>query len=50
MAAQRCWWGNRDQETRAAVVAAAERIAGPEDEPALLAVLAYADPVGAERS
>jgi AAA ATPase domain len=43
--AQRCWWGNPSQETRTAVVAAAERIPLPEDEPALLAVLAYADPV-----
>jgi DNA-binding CsgD family transcriptional regulator len=43
--ALRCWWGNPDEETRAAVVAAAERIPVPEDEPALLAVLAHADPV-----
>ncbi len=43
--ALRCWWGNPSQETRAAVVAAAERIGLPEDEPALLAILAYADPV-----
>lgn len=44
-AAQRCYWGNPSQETRAAVVAAAERMPLPEDEPALLAVLAHADPV-----
>ena len=44
--AQRCWWGNPSQESRDAVVTAAERIPLPEDEPALLAVLAYADPVG----
>jgi len=43
--ALRCWWGNPGQETRAAVVAAAERLPLPEDDPALLAVLAYADPV-----
>ncbi|HEY1636470.1 MAG TPA: AAA family ATPase [Acidimicrobiales bacterium] len=42
----RCWWGNPDQETRAAVVAGAERIGVDEDDPALLAVLAHADPVG----
>lgn len=42
----RCWWGNPDDETRAAVVAAAEHLPCPEDDPALLAVLAYADPVG----
>jgi DNA-binding CsgD family transcriptional regulator len=44
-AAERCWWENRDQETRDAVVAAAERLPIAEDEPALLAILAYADPV-----
>jgi DNA-binding CsgD family transcriptional regulator len=43
--ALRCWWGNPGQETRSAVVAAAERLPLPEDDPALLAVLAYADPV-----
>jgi DNA-binding CsgD family transcriptional regulator len=43
-AAQRCWWENRDQETRDAVVAAAERLPVADDEPALLAILAYADP------
>jgi ATP/maltotriose-dependent transcriptional regulator MalT len=42
----RCWWGNPDQETRQAVVAAAARIPVGEDDPALLAVLAHADPVG----
>lgn len=44
-AALRCWWGNPSQETRDLVVAAAERIPVPEDEPALLAVLSFADPV-----
>ena len=44
--AERCWWGNPDQETRDSVVAAARRIELPEvEEPALLAVLAHADPV-----
>ena len=44
--ALRCWWGNPGQETRAAVVATAQRIPVGEDDPALLAVLAHADPVG----
>jgi DNA-binding CsgD family transcriptional regulator len=44
-AAQRCWWESPDQATRAAVIAAAERIPVAEEEPALLAILAYADPV-----
>jgi DNA-binding CsgD family transcriptional regulator len=46
MVGLRCWWGNPDDTTRAAVVAAAERLPCPHDDPALLAVLAYADPVG----
>lgn len=41
----RCWWGNPSQETRDLVVAAAERIPVAEDDPALLAVLSFADPV-----
>lgn len=45
-AALRCWWGNPDQETRAAVIAAAERMPLPQDAPAMLAILAHADPVG----
>jgi DNA-binding CsgD family transcriptional regulator/tetratricopeptide (TPR) repeat protein len=44
-AALRCWWGNPTQKTRDLVVAAAERIPVAEDDPALLAVLAFADPV-----
>jgi DNA-binding CsgD family transcriptional regulator len=44
-AALRCWWGNPEQETRDLVVDAAERIPVPEDDAALLAVLAFADPV-----
>jgi hypothetical protein len=37
--------GNPDQETRAAVIAAAERVPLPEDAPAWFAILAHADPV-----
>ncbi len=44
-AALRCWWGDPDQATRAAVVAAAHRIPRPTNEPATLAMLACADPV-----
>ena len=44
--AERCWWGNADDRTRAAVVAAAGRMPPAGYEPARLAVLAYADPVG----
>jgi DNA-binding CsgD family transcriptional regulator/tetratricopeptide (TPR) repeat protein len=44
-AALRCWWGNADEETRATVVAAGEAMPVAEHDPALLAVLAYADPV-----
>jgi DNA-binding CsgD family transcriptional regulator len=40
-----CWWGNPTQETRDVIVAAAERLQVAEDDPALLAVLAQADPV-----
>ena len=40
-----CWWGNPTQETRDLVVAAAKRLRAAEDDPALLAVLACADPV-----
>ena len=40
-----CWWGNPTQETRDLVVAAAGRLRAAEDDPALLAVLACADPV-----
>jgi DNA-binding CsgD family transcriptional regulator len=41
----RCYWGNPSQQTRSAVVAAAERLPLPENEPSLIAVLASADPV-----
>jgi hypothetical protein len=43
-----CWWGNPDQTTRNRVVAVANRLAPP-DEPALLSVLALADPVNRGR-
>ena len=43
--ALRCYWGNPVPETRAAVIAAAERLGRPETEPALLAILSSADPV-----
>ena len=43
--ARSCWWGNPTQETRDLVVDAAERLDVPEDNPALLAVLACTDPV-----
>jgi DNA-binding CsgD family transcriptional regulator len=43
--ALRCWWGNPDQETRDLVVAAAERLPVPEDDPALIATIALTDPV-----
>ena len=43
--AMRCWWGNVDRATRVAVAAAAERVSVPGNEPALLAVLAHADPM-----
>jgi DNA-binding CsgD family transcriptional regulator len=44
-AALRCWWGNPGQETRDLVVRAAAGLDVPEDDPGLLAVLAFADPV-----
>ncbi|WP_199239582.1 MULTISPECIES: AAA family ATPase [Kribbella] len=40
-----CWWGNPTQETRDLVVAAVESLPVAEDDPARLAVLAWADPV-----
>jgi DNA-binding CsgD family transcriptional regulator len=43
--ALRCYWGNPAPETRAAVIAAAERLGRPESEPALLAILSSADPL-----
>jgi DNA-binding CsgD family transcriptional regulator len=43
--AQRCWWANLDQETRDLVVAAAERMPLAKDSPALIAILAFADPI-----
>ena len=43
--ALRCWWANPDRETRELVVAAAERLPVPDDDPALIATLALTDPV-----
>jgi DNA-binding CsgD family transcriptional regulator len=43
--ALRCWWSNPDEELRRAVVAAAERITVPDQDPALLTVLALAAPI-----
>ena len=43
--ALRCYWSNPAPKTRAAVIAAAERLGRPETEPALLAILSSADPV-----
>lgn len=39
------WWDPSDPEVARAVCAAAEQIAGPDDEPALLAILAHAQPL-----
>jgi hypothetical protein len=44
--AQRCWWADLEQETRDLVVAAAERMPVGADNPALIAILAFADPIG----
>ena len=43
--AMRCYWGNPGPQTRAAVIAAAERLPASGAEPSLLVVLASADPV-----
>ena len=45
----RCWWGNPDQATRDRVVAVAERLGLPDQDPSLLAILAGADPVNRGR-
>jgi len=45
IAARGCFWGNAAQETRDVVVGAVEGLGLPDDHPALLAVLAAADPV-----
>lgn len=45
MIAQRCFWSNPDQETRDLVVASAEQIPVPDDNPTLLAILAFSAPV-----
>ena len=41
----RCYWGNPSARTRAAVIAAAEKLPLPDTDPALLLILASADPV-----
>ena len=43
--AQRCWWADLERETRDLVVAAAERMPVPADDAALIAILAFADPI-----
>ena len=45
MAAMRCTVGDEDKETRDLVVAAAERLQVPEDDPELIAILSWAAPV-----
>jgi DNA-binding CsgD family transcriptional regulator len=45
----RCWWGRPEQAMRDRVVAVAERLGMTEDEPALIAILALADPVNRGR-
>src|SRR5262249_31080339 len=42
----RCWWGNPPPSTRKLVVDAAESLDLPQSTPALVSVLALADPVG----
>ena len=44
VAAKRCWRWNPDPQTRDLVVAAAERLSVPDNNPRLLVVLAQADP------
>ncbi|UJA19377.1 AAA family ATPase [Thermoleophilia bacterium SCSIO 60948] len=48
-AAQACWWGNPTPQTRALVLATADRIGVPDDLPAMVAIRACADPVGQGR-
>jgi DNA-binding CsgD family transcriptional regulator len=43
--AMRCYWGNPSERTRSAVIAAAEKLPLPDTDPALLLILASADPV-----
>jgi len=44
--ALRCYWSNPAPEVRADVVAAAKRLGLPSDDPRLIAIMAWADPVG----
>jgi tetratricopeptide (TPR) repeat protein len=43
--AMRCYWGNPSEQIRSAVIAAAEKLPVPDTDPALLLILASADPV-----
>ena len=45
LVAQRCWWSDPGWEAREHVIAAAERISTPDEDPRALAVLAYAAPI-----
>jgi DNA-binding CsgD family transcriptional regulator/tetratricopeptide (TPR) repeat protein len=44
-AALRCWWGDPGQAARDSVVATASRFDVPEDDPRLLVILAFAEPI-----
>ena len=41
----RCWWSNPDEQTRAHMIAVAERFQLPENDPRLIYILALASPV-----
>jgi DNA-binding CsgD family transcriptional regulator len=43
--ALRCYWGNPSQSERSAVAAAAERLGAPDEDPALLCLRGWTDPV-----
>jgi DNA-binding CsgD family transcriptional regulator len=43
--ANRCWWSNPDEATRAALVSVLNRFPVPRDDPRVIAVLAMASPV-----
>jgi DNA-binding CsgD family transcriptional regulator/Tfp pilus assembly protein PilF len=45
IAAQRCWWTEPGERARTAIVAAAGRVPVDDDDPRLLAILAYASPI-----
>ncbi len=44
-AAQRCWWGNAGSATRADILAAADRLGLPKNDPRLIAIAGYASPL-----